>query len=50
LALQPTGSPLVIWVVGMLATIGFDDQHMFKAGEIGNVRADRDLPAEFVPV
>ena len=34
----------------MLATIGFDDQHMFESGEIGNVRVDRDLTAEFVPV
>jgi hypothetical protein len=50
LALQQIGSPLVILVVGMLATIGFDDQHMFEAGEIGNVRADRNLTAELVPV
>src|SRR5690606_393732 len=32
--------------IGMLATIEFDDQPAFKANEVGEVSAQRNLPAE----
>jgi len=40
---------LVIRVVSVLTTVGFDDKHMFEAGEISDVRADWVLTAELVP-
>ena len=37
---------LVGFAVGMLATIGFDDQRSFETGEIDNIGRDHVLPAE----
>jgi hypothetical protein len=46
--LQIPGPTLVADILVVLATIGFDDHAMFAAGEIGDERADRELPMEFV--
>jgi hypothetical protein len=35
--------------LGVLTTIGLNDQMFFQAHEVGNVRADGNLTAELVP-
>jgi hypothetical protein len=35
-------------LIGMLAPIEFDDEFLFRAGEIGNAIADRMLSTKFV--
>ena len=45
---EPGGSPSVVTILCVLAAVGFDDQAMLGAGEIGDERADWVLPAEAV--
>lgn len=38
---------IIVVTVGVLASICFDDEHMFEADEIGDPGADRHLTPEF---
>jgi hypothetical protein len=46
LLFQPGGAPGICDAVAMLAAIGFDDQSGVVAEEIGDERADGNLPAK----
>jgi hypothetical protein len=45
LRLKPSVTPNVSTAFGMLSAIAFDDEAIFEADKIGDVGADRNLPA-----